>query len=360
MTIAVEGIDVLQRPAATKAETLSAFDDLPLHSTAAVLSAITPPLANWAERYYFNVLRPSGEIVAILGAGIYPDRGIAECYFCRLEGETQHNIRVCQALPAVSGQCPPAPVSLRCRQPMRSWDATIAVDGNRFDGRFVATTAPYHYSTVAIPATETGGPCDDYQHVVSAGCWDVNILQGSEPGTDYHCIRDRTWGTRTRRLRLHNWMVFDVAGACITVMHQERSDGSVMYSEGGVAWPDGRIERMQVESYDFRFDSHTREARSGCFDLAGAAGKLRLEYQTVGFGIRLNGAGYDDAQGGRTAGQQVDRFDLGDADEARRSGRGTIDIGAHARVAGILNGEGMGVVESAVARDHARFGSAID
>jgi hypothetical protein len=354
------GFDVLQRSAAASGHPrLSPWDDLPLHNSATVLASSAPPQGNWAERYYFNLLRPTGEIAAVLGAGIYPGSGIAECYFCRIEGHKQHNVRVCQPLPLPGEQRCAAPFSLRCIAPMDTWEATVAVDGGRFEGRYNAITKPYHYSKVAVPASTPGGPVDDYQHVVAAGCWDLETLQGSADTADFLCIRDRTWGTRTRRQRLHNWLVFEVDGACLNVYHQERADGTVIYSESGVAWPDGRTERLQVQAYDFNFDPHTREARSGFFELAGGGGKLRLEYVTIGRGIRLNGAGYDDSQGERAPGTQTDLYDLSDPDEARRSGRGTIDIGARATITGAWRGVGMGVVESAVARDHVRFGSRI-
>jgi len=359
------GFDVLQHPGTVVLENgnheLSPFDDLPLHSAADVLASTMPLAANWAERFYFNVLRPTGEIVAILGAGIYPGRGIAECYFCRLEGDKQHNVRACQSLNSPDEAAFRAPFSMRCITPMNCWDVAVDIDGGRLlDGRFTAATTPYHYSTVEIPASEPDGPFDQYQHVVAAGRWDIKALQGNDVTSDYHCVRDRTWGLRTRRLRLHNWMVFNVDGVCVNVLHQERGDGSIMFSEGGVAWPDGRTERMHVKRYDFNFDAHTREARAGYFELSGDSGDLRLEYETIGLGIRLNGAGYDAGQGERSSGQQSDVYDLRDGDEARRTGRGTIDIGARVVITGAWQGEGLGVVETAIARDHVRFGDKID
>lgn len=338
---------------------MSPWDDLPLHNQATVLAAAETPPDNWAERYYFNVLRPNGEIAAILGAGIYPRNGIAECYFCRIEDGTQHNARACQPLAGADRRSTPAPFSLRCVSAMHTWDALVNTEGARFAGRYSALTQPYHYSTVAIPASVAGGPFDDWQHLVAAGRWDIETFSGNDGGNDFLCIRDRTWGLRTRRTRLHHWMVFEIDGVCINILHQERADGSILYSEGGIAWPDGRNERLRVEAYGFDFDSNTREARSGFFDLSGDGGDVRLEYVTIGVGIRLNGAGYDDSQGERAAGVQTDSYELGNPAVARDSGRGVIDIGGRAEVTGAWRGRGIGVVESAVARDHVRFGDQI-
>jgi len=357
MTHTNDGIDVLRRPGADGSRHLDPFDDLPLHHDAAVLAAATVP-ENWAERYYFNVLRPSGEIVAVIGAGIYPGRGIAECYFCRIEGDIQHNVRATQPLGAAADSGS-APFALRCIEPLNAWHATLTAGDARFDGRYTAGTRPYHYSNITIGPDAAGAAADDYQHVVAAGSWQLEALTGGDPALSYRCIRDRTWGRRTRRMRLHNWMVFELDGACITVMHQERADASVLFGEGGISWPDGSMERLQVEHYDFEFDPHTRVARSGYYALAGPETKLRLNYTTVGHGIRLSGAGYDDAQGARRTGLQTDSYDLGNDEEARRTGRGTIDVGALAEISGDLTGTAFGIVESAVARDHVRFGKHI-
>jgi hypothetical protein len=91
--------------------------------------------------------------------------------------------------------------------------------------------------------------------------------------------------------------------------------------------------------------------------LTGENGDLALEYERVGHGIRLAGAGYDDSQGERTPGaMQSDVYDLADPEVARRTGRGTIDQGARVQASGAWEGDGIGVVESAIARNHVRYG----
>jgi hypothetical protein len=73
--------------------------------------------------------------------------------------------------------------------------------------------------------------------------------------------------------------------------------------------------------------------------------------------MRLAGAGYNDSQGERSEGSvQRDSYDLGDPEVARRTGRGTIDQGARGYVSGAWSGDGVGIVESAIARNHVRYG----
>jgi len=53
---------------------------------------------------------------------------------------------------------------------------------------------------------------------------------------------------------------------------------------------------------------------------------------------------------------QRDSYDLSNTDIAIRTGRGTIDQGAQAAVTGVWEADGVGVVESAIARNHVRYG----
>src|SRR5205085_32186 len=85
-TAAVEALLMRPSAAAAQSDRLSPWDDYPVHQTPAPLTAVTPDLPGFAERFYFNLLKPSGEIAAIMGGGVYPVRGISECYMCRLDG----------------------------------------------------------------------------------------------------------------------------------------------------------------------------------------------------------------------------------------------------------------------------------
>jgi hypothetical protein len=80
--------------------------------------------------------------------------------------------------------------------------------------------------------------------------------------------------------------------------------------------------------------------------------------------VRLLGAGYTPSQGDaeRHEPVQTEAWDLADPALARRIGRGTIDSPARMALRWD-NGEklsGLGVTESAIARDHWRYGSQID
>lgn len=353
------GWEALVRPSG--GETLGAWDDYPVHQSPAPLGAVTPLLPGWAERFYFNLLRPTGEIAAIVGGGIYPVRGVSECYFCRLDGDRQLNVRAWNELPEPGSAPEAGPFSLRCDTPLRDWSVDVEVDEARFRGRFIGGPPPFLYSTLDMPASEPGGEFDLYRHFVATGHWELDVFDGGDGATEFTGVRDRTWGVRTRRIRLHNWYVFQLGDRCLTLIHQELADGSVFFSEAGVVHGDGRSQRMRVRGHDLRYDSATREVIEGRVELACADGSLHVEFERVGRALRLAGAGYDDSQGAREAASGVERdeYDLADPEVAKRTGRGTMDAGARVRVSGLWEAEGIGAVETALARNHVKYGQQI-
>jgi hypothetical protein len=339
---------------------LTAWDDLPVHQSAAPLSVLLPPQEDWAERFYFNVLSATGEILAIIGGGIYPVRGGSESYFCRLDGDVQENVRSWRPLPAADGRdsSEPGPIAFGCEKPLADWTVAASGSGTAFEATFVGTTPPYLYSAIEIPPTEPDGPFDDFRHFVALGRWDVRRDGLGRGGEALVGVRDRTWGVRSRRVRWHNWYVLQLGERCLTLIHQELADGTVMFSEAGVVHADGQRELLRIVTHHVTFDPHTREVIRGSVTFDSEAGPLSLEFEAVGRAMRLAGAGYDDAQGARggSAQTQADRYDLGDTEIARRTGRGTMDVGVRVHVTGAWTEEGIGVVESAIARNHVRHG----
>lgn len=357
--------EALLRPSAAPAgegpERLSAWDDYPIHQAPAPVASVTPALPGWAERFYFNLLRPTGEIAAILGGGVYPNRGVSECYFCRFEGDRQVNVRVWNQLPGPGEDAPAGPFSFRCDTPLKDWSVSAEAAGVRLAGRFAGDHEPYFYAPLDVPASEPGGAFDLYRHFVAIGRWDLDDTAGLGRSDEFIGVRDRTWGVRTRRIRLHNWYVFSLGASVLTLIHQELDDGSVFFSEAGAVHPGGRVERLRVAAHDLRYDPHTREIVEGTVGLQGDDGSLQLIFERAGRAMRLAGAGYDDSQGARASasGEEEDGYDLADPDVARRTGRGTMDAGALAQVTGAWSAEGIGVVETAVARSHVKYGKQI-
>jgi hypothetical protein len=349
--------EALTRPFTGGQDALGAWDDYPVHQSSAVLGVVQPSRPNWSERFYFNVIAPSGEVLAILGGGVYPLRGVSECYFCRMDGDRQVNIRSFGRLPAPGEPVQAGPFALRCEEPLRRWIVDVNVEGSRFRGQFSGISAPYLYEAVDVPPSEPGGEYDLYRHFVAVGEWNLEHPAGIDTSRRLLGVRDRTWGVRTRRIRWHNWCVFQIGERTVTLIHQELADGTVMHSEAGVIHGDGDVERLRIADHDVTYEPDTRQVTRARWTLAGEHGDLGLEYERVGHGMRLAGAGYDDSQGERLPGDvQRDAFDLSDPEVARRTGRGTMDQGARVHATGAWEGDGIGVVESAIARNHVRYG----
>jgi hypothetical protein len=210
---------------------------------------------------------------------------------------------------------------------------------------------------VDVPASEAGGEFDLYRHFVAVGEWTLEHRAGIDTAGRLLGVRDRTWGVRTRRIRWHNWCVFQFGERTLTLIHQEMADGTIMHSEAGVVHGNGKLERLRIVDHDATYEPDTRQVTRAQWALQGEHGELKLEYDRVGLGMRLSGAGYDDSQGARASGDvQRDAYDLADPEVARRTGRGTIDQGARGHVSGAWEADGTGVVESAIARNHVRYG----
>ena len=347
-----------QAPADADQDVLVAWDDYPVHQAADVLSSVTPSLPGWAERFYFNALRPTGEIALIVGGGLYPARGISEFYLCRLDGQRQVNVRMWQPLPAPGAELDDGAFSLRCDSPLSDWSVKIDLPEDRFSGRFSGSVPPFLYGTIDIPASEPDGPFDRFRHFIALGRWQLDEAAGVDTSGGLLGVRDRTWGVRTRRPRLHLWSVLELGDGCLALKRQERADGSVMFSEAAVTHADGSIDRLEILDHDLVFDRAERQVVRGRVQLTLERGPLTVEFERAGTGIRLAGAGYDAGQGdrGTTSGVERDEYDLTDPDVAARTGRGTIDVGVRAQFTGAWSAEGIGVVETAIARDHIRYG----
>jgi hypothetical protein len=221
---------------------------------------------------------------------------------------------------------------------------------------FTAETDPYPYPPIEIPADPGDAAYDAWRHFTGPGRIDVAFGDGgaSEPALSF---RDRTWGVRSRRPRMHNWYVLHLGDRFLTLVHQERADGSVLYSAAALTGADGSVDEMRIAGHELEYDPGTRTIRSGRIALEGAEGEATLEFERTGEPIRLAGAGYVAGQGETAGGVVGESWDLGDRELVERIGRGTMDAPASGVLA--YAGESMpavGVVETAIARDHHRYG----
>lgn len=343
---------------------LIASDDLPLHQTAETLLRVGSLHPKWTERWYFNLQGHDGTLHGICGGGFYPYAGILEVYACVLVDGVQHNLR--QQVRERNRERVDAAehIQFTIVEAMKTWAVRASGPAFALDLRFTARQVPYLFPpffVAADPPHQAGAlEFDSVQHFVQPGTFTATDLEGVS-------FRDRTWGVRTARPRLHNWYVFHLPdGAYLNLIHQERADGRVMVSHLSHVDEGGAVRTGVLDTHALEFDPHSRtllRARYDGHDGQGCA--IALEVENTGPGIRLLGAGYTSAQGevggevGDEGAAQVEAWDLADDDLVTRIGRGTIDSPARAalRWDGIAATGGIGVTETAVARDHWRYGS---
>lgn len=349
---------------------LLAADDYPLHQTAETLLRVSGDHPRWTERWYFNLQDAHGTLRGILGGGFYPQAGVLEVYACVLVDGTQVNLR--QRVREFDRQRldGAAAVRFEVADPMRRWEARVEGPELALTMTFEAGQQPYlfppFFVAADLPHSAPGLEVDTVQHFVQPGRVSGSVATGAQTQSlDGVSFRDRTWGVRSSRPRLHQWYVVHLDdGSYLTLIHQERADGGLLVSD--VAWvaADGRVLRGVLDGHDLTFHPTSRlmvEGRMSGHDATGA--RIEVHVENLGEGVRLLGAGYTADQGdARDLGEvSGERWDLSDPALAARFGRGTIDSPVRASVTwGDRSSSGIGVTETAVARNHWRYGAQLE
>jgi hypothetical protein len=336
---------------------LVSADDLPLHQTAETFVRVGGHHPKWTERWYFNLQDPDGTMRGIIGGGFYPQAGVLEVYGCLLVGDTQVNVR--QRVREHDRQRLDSAAAVRFAvvEPMRRWEAHVAGPELELDLVFAADLTPYLFPPFFVapdlPHQSTSLTVDTIQHFVQPG-----RVTGSFEGLSF---RDRTWGVRSARPRLHQWYVLHLDdGGYLTLIHQERADGGLLVSHVARVTAEGQVRTGVLDGHELSFDPASRLLLTGRYtghDATGAA--IEVEVTNLGQGVRLLGAGYTADQGddrglGEVTGEE---WDLTDPELSARLGRGTIDSPVRASATwGDWSATGIGVTETAIARDHWRYG----
>lgn len=341
-------------------------DDLAVHQVSQPLSRVGSTHPKWTERWYFNLHNTDGSLLGIFGGGHYPNTGVVETYACVLMDGSQFNVRARGRIDGTRHLDAGVGPSFSVEQPMRRWSWVVSGHvGCQLS--FDSTNVPLLFEPFRAPARADDDPqdYDDVQHFVQPGTITGVVTVGDTVVEldRASSFRDRTWGVRSGRPKLHAWFVVHLDdGGYVTAIRQEHRDGTVMTSEMAFVDATGAIRRASVESHRFEFDPRTRILKGGAIrGIDGEGAPVSIGFQNTGEGIRLGGAGYDHDQGSERASQMVeDVWDLSSPEVIDRIGPGTIDSPIRAQLEfGDTRKQGTGISEFAVARTHHLYGHKI-
>ena len=347
---------------------LSALDDLPVHQHADVIARPVSERWNWTERWYFNLQAPTGELIAILGGGIFRNTGVTESYLCVIDANQQINHRSTGSLEPGSDGLSDGVASFSIASPMKEWEISIEIPecDTSLNLRFDSKQEPFLLKPVWAGPDRDSDDFDQWEHFVQPGQITGTVqVHGEVLGiTEFSSFRDRTWGVRSRRPKLHNWVVLHLEnGSYMSLVHQEVADGRILYSHAGLVTGDGRVELLAIEEHDITFDPVSRVPSEGTFYLRGDGRDMTLHMSRQGQGIRVLGAGYDATQGktrDASSATSCNTWNLKDPETLSKVGRGTIDTGVRCSlVSGVSNQTGYGVWETAIGQSHYRYGAGL-
>ncbi|GCE41583.1 hypothetical protein Rhow_005242 [Rhodococcus wratislaviensis] len=346
---------------------LYSSDDYPLHQTADTHVRVASDNPRWTERWYFNLQREDGALVGIVGGGFYPHGGVLEVYACILHDGKQLNLRQRVIEFDRSRIDSAAAVTFAIAEPMARW--SMRAQGSSFDLDLTYRSAqpaylfPPFVVAADLPHAASQLQVDTVQHFVQPGQIEGQLRIGGEDiPLALSSFRDRTWGVRSSRPRLHQWYVMHLNdGSQLNLIHQERADGAVMVTHIARMWNGGSVETGVLDSHDLEFDPTSRTLKRATFEghLAGG-GAIAISVTNIGDGVRLLGAGYSEKQGEATGlgVPQEEVWDLTDSNLVASLGRGTIDSPATAHCSwGSDTLTGFGITETAIARNHWRYGA---
>jgi hypothetical protein len=74
------------------------MDEFPVHQTPFSMRHVGTSDRNFYDRCYFNAFDPSGDVMLITGAGIYPNLGVKDAYALVRVGDEQYAVRMSDAL----------------------------------------------------------------------------------------------------------------------------------------------------------------------------------------------------------------------------------------------------------------------
>ncbi|WP_019203019.1 hypothetical protein [Tsukamurella sp. 1534] len=354
--------------------TLSSFDDYPIHQVAEVIRHPATSDRNFYDRYYFNAHNGTGDDpFLVLGLGVYPNLGVADCFAVVRHGDDQIVFRASKALGADRADLRVGPLRIEVLEGLRRLRVVLE-PGEEYDLAFDLTftgTGPAHLEPRHFHR-QIERVTFDTQRFVQVGTWagSLTVDGRTYDAATWRGNRDRSWGVRPvgeaeppgRRVAeagnffwIYSVMTLPEAGICVVL--QEDVRGRPIVEDATWIPHDGTEPRwLGHVAHDITFVPGTRQASSARLTFTGADGARTtvdveiLAANHFGFGT---GYGLDQdwrhgmwqgdlaVQGRRFRVSELDvnltmlvpveylaRFTVTGADGARVEGEGLFEFGA--------------------------------
>lgn len=290
---------------------LSEMDDHPIHQIAEVIRHVGTSDRNFYDRYYFNCHGPDGDPWLIIGLGVYPNLGVADCFAVVRHSDDHIVVRSSRALGADRNDLTIGPFRVEILEGLRTLRVSLSPGHGdlsfdlTFDADGPAVLEPRHFQRQLERVTF------DTMRFVQTGRWSGSLtVDGRESEVEpdgWRGNRDRSWGVRPvgeaeppgRRAAATDatsffWIysVMRFADYAIVVLVQELRTGERIMGDARLVWNDSRRdpEWLGRVEHDIEFVPGGREPAGATLRFikpGGVTTSVRCEPQVanyIGFG----------------------------------------------------------------------------
>jgi hypothetical protein len=257
--------------------TVTSWDDFPVHQASQWIAHTATSDRNFYDRYYFNAFDTSGDWMAIVGLGQYPNLGVTDAFVTVRLGDQQHVVRSSKPL-VDRADISVGPLRVEVLEPLKR--LRFVAEPSDHD---VACDLVWEGFGPAIPEPAQfirsfGRVTFDTQRLAQMGSWSGTLsVAGRElavdPATTWGS-RDRSWGVRpvgekepegirqgVNAMGGGMWSYFPMRfeDHCIYYICSERADGVRTLEQADRVWLDGTIEPLGRTDHAHTFVPGFRE-----------------------------------------------------------------------------------------------------
>jgi hypothetical protein len=168
--------------------TVTSWDDYPVHQSSNWIANVATSDRNFYDRYYFNAFDTSGEWMAIMGLGQYPNLGTTDAFITVRLGDKQHVVRTSKPL-GDRADVSVGPLRVEVIEPLKKLRFDLIWEGF---GPVIAEPNQFIRNGARVMF--------DTQRLAQMGSWSGTLnINGKDlkvdPSTSWGS-RDRSWGVR--------------------------------------------------------------------------------------------------------------------------------------------------------------------